>query len=202
MVFTEGEEIPRIVQAVGLGAVLLAIFLVIYGSFLATTQSNVGVINNTPSGETQAANTFAINFTVFGTASTLANNPSNKTFFVRIINSSVVLQNQTNRFTDPVDGFHVDPVTATIFIVDRGPINISAQGNTVSDAGLLNVSYTYVINSKAGNSIEGIIEAFANIAGFWDILAVGAMAGLILVVLLVLFPSVIPGGGGSEGKRM
>lgn len=193
MVFKEGEKIPRVVQALGLGAVLLAIFLVMFGEFSATTLNTIVVVNNTPVGQ--------INFTGANTEFTLAHN-SSEFAFKDILNDTVVVSNVTDTFLNSVKigNWTVNTLTGTIQL-HAGDAFLSGLNNTGDESSFYNVSYSYRVGDQAKLSIDRIIDSFDRISGFWQVLAVGAMAGLILVVLVVVFPFGGAGGGDSEGER-
>lgn len=185
MVFEEGEEIPRIVQAIGTGGVILAIFLVMFAAFSATTLATLPIINNSPIGHIN------FNSSGFETDFTLAHN-SSEFAFRNILNESVILSNTTLIIVnaDKNGNWTVNPTTGQIRLHSGGVLNNS----------IWNVSYSYVKGDKATLSIDRIIGGFDGISGFWDILAVGAMAGLILVVLMVLF-QFGPFGGSDSGEK-
>lgn len=204
MVFKEGEEIPRIVLAIGLGAVFLGLFVVMYGEFAATTIGTTAIVNNTPRNDSVNLLLGAINFTAYNTSFDLAQNDTNP-FFVSVDPSTIVVTNASHTFTAALSGgnFSVGNTSGSIQIIGPGPVYGGANVywlniSTLETAGTqYNVSYSFDSGTQAKNSIDNITSAFDRIAGFWQILAVGLMAGLILTVLLVFLPI----GGKSKDKR-
>ncbi len=173
-------------------AVTLGLLTRVMGNLQANEVTTHVVINNSPVGH--------LNFTGFASAKTLSANPGNKTFFIQIVNSSVIISNATNTFDFATynTSWILNPTSATIQLVAGG--SISNNTNDSTNEGVLNVSYSYQIGSDARNQFGKGKTALDTIADWLDDLTLIEIAVVLITVLgsMLAIGTLIHNQGGGE----
>lgn len=164
----EANDLPALVQVIAVVALVAGIGALILNEFQENQEVTAAVVNDT------------ITFTALDTAYSLLTNSTSETYWVRLVNNTVYVSNQTgggNWVGNVTRGgnWSVNVATGTITAITGG---VFAAGDAA------NVSYSWTDGSAAynafGDGITGLVEA----TSWLDLVALAIMAGVLLMVVV------------------
>jgi hypothetical protein len=162
MVNKDYKSLPTVVFAIATLALVAGISVVILGEFQAEQETTTAQVND------------STYLTLNDTFYYLANNATATDFFVRIVNSSVVVAGNTTEYSR-TGNWTLD--------FDLGRIS-QTSGGAILTGSTVNVSYSYITGTSARDMYSDGVSGILQISSWIDLMALILAVGILLYIVV------------------